>query len=473
MFMAVGVPAASALAPTWSVTQLTPNATEHGSPDISGDRMVWVTGGSESANEQCVTWKVGDATPTLLATDVDGGYGFGEVAVDGDRVAWVASDGDYDQIFTWKAGDVAPTKLTSDANDHEDLALSGDRVVWVSADADYYDQVFTWKAGDAGPTQLTVDENDHEGPAVSGDRVVWSASADDEDSTWQLWTCKVGDASSVQLGDESDSLAPGISGDRIAWVGYDGVDDEVFTWKAGDAVPTQLTTGAHFAADPVVSGDRVAWERDDGSHLQIYTWTAGSASTTKVTTDARDNFTGGISGDRIVWSAGQGGEDGNMEIMTWKAGDVAPQQLTIGSAGHDSPRVSGDRIVWEGLIKGGEQVFTAVPGPANVTTTALTIKTSATSCKVGKQFILSGLCDPTPDLVGEMMHVDVKKPGKTYWTYSSNRVIYAGTAGAASWQYKYTLKKGMTKGTYQFRAVYDGNTPYAAIITGLVRVVVK
>jgi hypothetical protein len=61
------------------------------------------------------------------------------------------------------------------------------------------------------------------------------------------------------------------------------------------------------------------------------------------------------------------------------------------------------------------------------------------------------------------MVVYVKKPGKGYWTYSSNRVVY-NRGGSAAWQYKYTFKKGMAKGIYVFKAVllagpgYEGST---------------
>ena len=134
-----------------------------------------------------------------------------------------------------------------------------------------------------------------------------------------------------------------------------------------------------------------------------------------------------------------------------------------------SPVIGSDGTVYLSSIK-----LEAFGGtPATPEATYLTIKTSATSARVGKQFILSGLCAPSPDLVGTTMHVDVKKPGKTYWSYSSNRVVYAGVGGAASWQYKYTLKAGMTKGTYQFRAVYPVGASYATTTSAVVKVVVK
>ena len=55
-------------------------------------------------------------------------------------------------------------------------------------------------------------------------------------------------------------------------------------------------------------------------------------------------------------------------------------------------------------------------------------------------------------MIGVNIVVYVMKPGKTYWTYSSNRTVY-NLGGHAAWQYKYYFKPGMVKGYYVFKAV--------------------
>jgi photosystem II stability/assembly factor-like uncharacterized protein len=83
--------------------------------------------------------------------------------------------------------------------------------------------------------------------------------------------------------------------------------------------------------------------------------------------------------------------------------------------------------------------------------TSITIKTSAATTYIGKTPILSGAVTPNA-MIGVNIVVYVQKPGKSYWTYSSNRTVYALGIGAA-WQYKYYFKPGMTKGLYRFKAV--------------------
>jgi hypothetical protein len=89
-------------------------------------------------------------------------------------------------------------------------------------------------------------------------------------------------------------------------------------------------------------------------------------------------------------------------------------------------------------------VITTLPGP-----TSITIRTSATATSIGKTPILSGSVSPSA-MRGVNIVVYVKKPGKRFWTYSSNRTAYALRDGTA-WQYKYYFKRGMTKGIYYFK----------------------
>jgi uncharacterized protein (DUF2147 family) len=93
--------------------------------------------------------------------------------------------------------------------------------------------------------------------------------------------------------------------------------------------------------------------------------------------------------------------------------------------------------------------------------TAIDIGASQTTTYIGKTDILrgdvmpgqvQGSLDPSP-LAGKIAVVYVMKPGKTYWSYSSNRVIYDYGQLSAGWWYRYYFKPGMTKGYYKFKAV--------------------
>jgi hypothetical protein len=83
--------------------------------------------------------------------------------------------------------------------------------------------------------------------------------------------------------------------------------------------------------------------------------------------------------------------------------------------------------------------------------TDISIRTNATTTKIGRIPVLSGSVAPG-GTIGKNTVVYVKKPGKRYWSYSSNRTVYS-LGGAPAWQYKYYFKRGMTKGLYYFKAV--------------------
>ena len=135
-----------------------------------------------------------------------------------------------------------------------------------------------------------------------------------------------------------------------------------------------------------------------------------------------------------------------------------------------SPVIDGSGDLYVGAWDGKVYAF----GPSgDASATKVTASASVTSVKRGSQFMLWGFVAPSPALVGQIVRVEVKKPGKTYWSYSSARGIYSGTGGVASWQYKYTLKAGMMKGTYLLRAVLPPSASYATTTSATTKVVVK
>ena len=96
----------------------------------------------------------------------------------------------------------------------------------------------------------------------------------------------------------------------------------------------------------------------------------------------------------------------------------------------------------------GSASFTVLPA---IQATSVTIKTASTTAGIGRTVTLSGSVTPL-GMIGVNVAVLVMKPGKTYWTYSSNRTVYS-LNGSPAWLYKYYFKPGMVKGYYKFKAV--------------------
>ena len=121
-------------------------------------------------------------------------------------------------------------------------------------------------------------------------------------------------------------------------------------------------------------------------------------------------------------------------------------RFAIPERGLRAPVIGFDHTLYVDGVDGFYAIGQAIGG--------ISIKTDRTSVASGRQAVLTGSLTDT-DTIGQVMDVQVKKPGKTYWSYSSNRRIYS-SGGQAVWQYKYTFVWGMTKGTYRFMARYGG-----------------
>jgi len=153
---------------------------------------------------------------------------------------------------------------------------------------------------------------------------------------------------------------------------------------------------------------------------------------------------------------------------------VAPSQPKVFD---QAVSVSGDGAhtleFWAEDVKGNVSSHTTANFTISTTppfqNTSMTIAISRTTAWYGRYGapILSGAVTPSPDMVGQIMHANVKKPNRATWTYSSNRVIY-DNAGQASWWYRYVFISGMPRGTYYFRGFFDGTSSFGPSSTGVV-----
>lgn len=100
------------------------------------------------------------------------------------------------------------------------------------------------------------------------------------------------------------------------------------------------------------------------------------------------------------------------------------------------------------------RIGSAGPGPRACE--PLTI--SASASVVRRDFSLSG-GTATAAMAGRNLVVVVRKPGKTYWSYSSRRRMYLEN-GSARWWYRYRVTPRVRRGIYAFRAIFEGDESY-------------
>lgn len=295
-----------------------------------------------------------------------------------------------------------------------------------------------------------------------------------------------------------------------------------FRWDSASlAVPAGGSVTAKFHLSPAVTGD-IKGLIKDGKNTGTVLHVVNGAGSVKLTAPGRywvdssvynssgrpDPAAGDVRGTQFYV------RNLNYPLTVWTGGTSQTTALTLGAVGFDSRvalwwtlpsgaslvRVSASttgyagspdegRVVYEGALTSasdaglanGTRVYytafsqdgagtwstaaTASAAPAPLTVpTKLTIARSLASVRLPAPFVLSGTLKPGAD--GDMVVAEVQKPGSARWSYSSARLVYGGV----NWWYRYIPK---LRGTYRFRARFDGGGGHMPSATGIVSVLVR
>lgn len=301
-----------------------------------------------------------------------------------------------------------------------------------------------------------------------------------------------------------------------------------FSWDAASiSVPQGGSVVARFHVSPAITGDVKGLIKDGVNTGKVMHFVNGVGTVTltapgKYWVDSNaynaldshshpDPTKGDLRGTQfyfrnlsypLVVSAGSGGSQpttltlsavglsGKVDLRWAKpAGAVAVRVLASTSGHATSPDALAQRVVYEGaavsatdsgLTNGTVYFYTAfarddagtwsVPATASVTPaplttpTKLTIAAAPTSVKLPSPFVLSGTLKP--GVTGDLIAVEVQKPGSYRWSYSSARLTY----NTSSWWYRYTPK---VRGIYRFRARFGGGGGRIGSVTGILSVTVR
>jgi hypothetical protein len=219
-----------------------------GTPDVSGDRVVWSASELESPygnvglpSTDIMTMVVGDESSRQQLDDPDNHYMSQAPRVSGDRVVWFGMDGAPIPVVGW---DPDLNELIY-GEDPDGDPTTGD---W---------EVYTWTPA-SGRVQVTDNSTVDGMPEVDGNRVTYWG-----ESSVFTWTPTEGETLVEATGSEYES-GPQVSGDRVVYPG------SVNTWTPGAGTTQVSDTEAVDYWN--VSGDRLFWcVRDGEDHVQIFT----------------------------------------------------------------------------------------------------------------------------------------------------------------------------------------------------------
>jgi photosystem II stability/assembly factor-like uncharacterized protein len=433
-------------------------------------------------------WAVGD-NGTILATTDGGAHWTAQVSGTTNELKGV---GFPDATHGWAVGDSDTIRATTDGGAHWTAQVSPFTNTLLNAVA-FPNDTHGWAVDNYGTILATTDGGAHWTTQSSVDLFhLNSVTFTDANHGWAVggsggvlvttdggahWTIQKSgtteDLYSVAfLPDASHGWAVGPAGAILA------TTDGGAHWTAQSSGTTDYLTSVAFtnASDGWAVGyaGAILATTDGGAH-----WSAQASGTTNYLfsvafTDATHGWAvGGFPGPGLILAYGPSTAAYTLTYTAGAGGKItgtSPQTVSAGGSGTAVTAVanSGYHFVnWSDGSTANPRSDTDVKGNVSVTAnfaggaaqaTSITIKTSATTTAVGKTPILSGAVTPN-GCIGHNMVCYVMKPGSSRWTYSSNRTVYA-LGGGAAWQYKYTFKKGMTKGVYKFKAVMPPWTGY-------------
>jgi putative cell wall-binding protein len=275
--------------------QLAPGTADIPWAQVDGDRVVWQS--YDGVDYEMFTWTPGGGTVQIT----DNSIRDESPQVSGDRVVWLGDN----KIYTWTPSD-GVVQLTSAGTGDGDLysdydldpAVSGNRVVWTRGPTGNR-ALFTWTP-DGGIVQLTDGATyDVRWPRVSGDRVAWSAYDHPGSSEWGMdvftWT-PAGGAVQLSSGSRGNEY-PSVDGDCVTWIGYGGIpvngylDGQVYAWTPTGGV-VELGSDAWNDGFAVVVKGRIAWTGTGSGQVQ----TASAAAQIAGVVEGDDSGTVALAG---------------------------------------------------------------------------------------------------------------------------------------------------------------------------------
>ena len=248
-----------------SETRLASGGAQPTLPVIEGSLVAWLE--NPLSPYRVILLNLATGNTRVLSTN---GY---SPDISGDRIIWVDSNLGSRGIALYNVTDDRQGMVITDPYDQSQPAISGDRVVWVNGSSSDQIYVKSLSTGDEALVSQSACSNPPctSDPAFSGDRVAWSDYRDDFDR--DIYLSLLSTLSESIFADfPVDQITPSIDGDRIVWMnGSDIYQGDL----SGANPPLQISTGTgNFR--PRLSGDRVVWYKGTGNK-EIYLFTIGSS----------------------------------------------------------------------------------------------------------------------------------------------------------------------------------------------------
>jgi hypothetical protein len=156
--------------------QITTDVSPHAGLRVSGNRVIWMAQDELGEGLLC-TWKEGAGVTTIGAAPYEG-----SPQVSGDRIAWTSGGSGDSQVHLWQAGQTL--QVTSGPHWISAVGISGDRLVWRDEVEGQF-QIVTKRVGESALTTVAAGTDPLDEPVIGGVRLAWRAF---DGSNYQVFT---------------------------------------------------------------------------------------------------------------------------------------------------------------------------------------------------------------------------------------------------------------------------------------------
>jgi beta propeller repeat protein len=258
------------------------------SPDIYGNRIVWMDYRGEECN--IYMYDLSTKKESQISTS---GMVHGSPAIYGNKIVWGDST-NYSSIHIY---DISTQKDIEILGNTEKPAIYGDKVVY-----DDYHSIYIYNLSTFQKTQVTPSGPVYY-PAIYGNIIVWQG--DSGAGNWNIYMYDLSTKKETQITTSGSAEGSTIYGNRIVYADTRNGNTDIYMYNVSTKKETQITSSPDVQAFPAIYGDRIVWEDDGGeddggTNHGIYMYDISTNQKMKIS--AKESaYSPAIYGNNIVW----------------------------------------------------------------------------------------------------------------------------------------------------------------------------
>jgi beta propeller repeat protein len=260
------------------------------SPDVSGNKVVWV----DDLYDGTYVYDLTTGVQTLLPL-----FSGREPAISGDTIVWQDWRNENDDIYMYDLASGTERPICIDPANQDDPAIAGSKIVWKDERNGNWD-IFMYDLTTGTERPVCTNPAEQSNPAISGDRIVWH---DFRNGNWDIfmYDLATGIETPICTNPAAQGL-PAVSGNKIVWTDTRNGNWDIFMYDLATGIETPICTASGDQGFPAISGNKIVWMDFRNGNWDIFMYDLTTGTEKPVCTDPADQVDPAISGNKIVWS---------------------------------------------------------------------------------------------------------------------------------------------------------------------------